>query len=98
MRSECPNLSLRRFQTCHVLLLSVLEAQAGLIHFDDIFNRGRSLMSELPSRMLLRAMCAFAALIVTMPHFADAQNASVAPAPKTTDQAFKNIQILKGIP
>jgi len=33
-----------------------------------------------------------------MPHFADAQNASVAPAPKTTDQAFKNIQILKGIP
>src|SRR5467141_2759552 len=55
-------------------------------------------MSELPSRMPLRAMCAFVAIIITIPHFADAQKASAAPAPKTTDQAFKNIQILKGVP
>lgn len=36
-------------------------------------------------------------LMVALPHFAGPQNGALAPT-KTTDQAFKNIQILKGIP
>ena len=55
-------------------------------------------MSELASPTWSRVLRAVAALAIALPHFVSAQNAGTVPPPKTTDQAFKNIQILKGIP
>lgn len=41
---------------------------------------------------------AFAGVAALGASFASPQNTAIPPAPKTSDQAFKNIQILKGIP
>jgi hypothetical protein len=69
-----------------------------LVHFDDIGAR-KVAMNYKSSPVLYEVFGRVIALmmIALCASFAGAQSAATPEAPKTTDQAFKNIQILKGI-
>src|SRR6266446_899338 len=69
-----------------------------LVHFDDI--HARKVAMNCKSRLVLSGVVGRAiasTMIALCESFAGAQSAVTPAAPKTTDQAFKNIQILKGI-
>ena len=64
-----------------------------LVHSDDIHA-----MNIAMNRKSLSAGIIALLMIALESPFAGAQNGAAPAPPKTTDQAFKNIQILKGIP
>ena len=75
------------------LALQELDVWDCLVHFDDIAMKCKStlVLSGVFGRVIALMMIALCA------PFAGAQSAASPARSKTTDQAFKNIQILKGI-